>query len=758
MNQLLASFVTECRDLIETSSKALLDLENDTGNKEQIDLLFRAIHTIKGAAGLFEFSPLTSTVHAGEDLLDAVRSGDVAFSTEIADVLLEVLDRVTEWLDDIEASEQLRDGSDAIADGLSQRLRSLIQEGDIVVQSADVSGDEEEALGGWPDGVEPFETDADTLTFVEYRPSETAFFTGDDPLQTVLATPGLEWVEVVQPETWDDVADLDPFLLKIGFRIVSSADAETLDGHFAYVAEEITVERFSPSVSAGAGAAPRVELSEIASDLLASQHTLLTTPKEGQAELNCLASVKDVLTRVARQLGADAPTVDLTGDPDDQRAALLASIEALQTALVPAEVEKVVVQEDASAPARDVDAQATIATAQRNSSFLRVDSDRVDMLMNLAGELVVAKNAIPFLAQRAEGLDGARDLVREIKSQHNTINRIAEELQAAIMQIRMVPVGNILGRFNRLVRDMSRKLGKDIQYLVEGEETEADKTIVDELSEPIVHLIRNSIDHGIEMPKDRVAIGKSETGTIHVRASHREESVVIEISDDGNGINVERVMNKAIERGLIDRDKAEALSREEALQLIFLPGLSTKEEVSDLSGRGVGMDVVASMVRRMGGQISIASEAQKGTTITVSLPLSMAVQRLMMVEVGQGLYGVPVDNVVECQKIDATHISRHRGSEMLLIRDRLVPLLRLDDLFNADTPTDEAEQSVMIVNVEGNETGLVVNRFHPGVDAIVKPMSGVMSRYNCYSGTALLGDGSILLALNLPEIVSCQLH
>ena len=274
----------------------------------------------------------------------------------------------------------------------------------------------------------------------------------------------------------------------------------------------------------------------------------------------------------------------------------------------------------------------------------------------------------------------------------------------------------------------------------------------------MVHLIRNSIDHGIEDAKDRAMTDKPKQGTIRVNAYNKDDSEVVEISDDGKGIDVGRVGQKALERGLIDADRVEAMSLNDKLQLIFLPGLSTKEQVSDLSGRGVGMDVVASMVRRMGGQIAIDSRQGLGTRVTMSLPLSMAVQRLMMVEVGDGLYGVPVDSVVESQKIDPSTIKHHRDTEMVVLRDRLIPLVRMRDLFQCSDAKAPKALSVMVVDVDGHETGLVVDRFHPGVDAIVKPMSGVLSNYDCCSGTALLGDGSILLALNLREIIECLYH
>ncbi|OUD10614.1 hypothetical protein BVC71_03740 [Marivivens niveibacter] len=736
MNSLLDQFVSECRDLIETSSRALLALETDTENPAQINELFRAIHTIKGASGLFDFKPLTSCVHAGEDLLDAVRAGDVAFNSGIADLLLEMLDRLVEWLDSIEDSETLPSDAQEISAALSTRLRDYISDG-AGVNDADDTSQQTEVAAPWPDDIPVLEGAETGLSLITYTPGETTFFAGGDPLRTVLAAPGLLWMQVVQPDDWPDVDQLDPFMLKIGFRLVSSATVPDLEKHFSYDIDDVSIERIAATDGPSA-------IEQLADDILQSQAALLATPQTGVAAENIQKSAADVVARVGRNLNVSD---DAVGDLD----ATIADVRGEPAGNDPAPVDKPQVAEPEKQP-------AAAPAKQRSSGYLRVDSDRIDALMNLAGELIVAKNAMPFLARKAENIEDGRELVREIKMQHNTINRIAEELQAAIMQIRMVPVGSVLSRFNRLVRDMSRKLGKDIRYVVDGEDTEADKAIVDELSDPIVHLIRNSIDHGIEDPTERAEADKPKQGTIRVSAFNKDDSVVIEITDDGKGIAVDKVVKKALERGLIDAERVNAMSANEKLQLIFLPGLSTKEEVSDLSGRGVGMDVVASMVRRLGGQISIDSEPGLGARVTLSLPLSMAVQQLMMVEVGDGLYGVPVDSVVESQKISPVSIRRHRDAEMVLLRDRLIPLVRMRDLFQCDAQDDPETLSVMVVDVNGHESGLVVDRFHPGVDAIVKPMSGVLANYDCYSGTALLGDGSILLALNLREIVECQYH
>ena len=753
MNALLGQFVAEARGLIETASKALLDLEQNSKDKAQIDQLFRAVHTIKGAAGLFDFTPLTKTVHAGEDLLDKIRSGERPFTSEVVDLLLEMLDRCVEWLDQVEKNGRLNDDAAEAGDALSARIRSLM----------DSSGTNPEEKGNatnkalaapWPSYI-PELAVTGPVTHIRYTPAESAFFAGDDPLRTVQTAPGLIWSRIRVPEHWPVEEEIDPFLVAVSFDLISTASQADLEEHFTYILDEVQFETVARSET------PRIapidaSLADAIKGLLASQSQLLRTNHSEPTDANTRASITEVLQRVARKIKIQLPQPD--DEPEISRSTLETWVDVLvrEVNQPPAEAHPQHIIDDSTASSEPPRSNAGAPT--RPNSHLRVSSERIDGLMNLIGELIVAKNALPFLAQKAEAMEEAAGLVRDIKSQHNTINRISEELQAAIMQIRMVPMSTILSRFNRLVRDMSRKLGKEIQYEVEGDETEADKAIVDELAEPIVHLIRNSIDHGLEDPATREAVGKSRSGTIRVRTYQHEESVVLEVIDDGRGIDVDSVTTKAVRQGFIEQDKVDALSHAEALQLIFLPGLSTKETVSDLSGRGVGMDAVASMVRRLGGTIAISSERGQGTKVTLKLPLSMAVQRLMMVEVGDGLYGVPIDRVVESQKIKPAHIRHHRDAEMVLLRDRLVPLIRMRTLFGCPSVEENSDLSVMVVDVDGQESGLIVDKFHPSVDAIIKPMTGVLTPYSCYSGTALLGDGSILLALNLREVVECQYH
>nr|MDH4392859.1 chemotaxis protein CheA [Aquabacterium sp.] len=391
-----------------------------------------------------------------------------------------------------------------------------------------------------------------------------------------------------------------------------------------------------------------------------------------------------------------------------------------------------------------------------NQKVLKVSQDKIDRLMDLIGEMVVAKNALPYLAQRAEEVFQQRELAREIKNQYSVINRIAEDMQHAIMQVRMLPVGTIFQRFGRLVRDISKKLGKEVQLVIEGEDTEADKNVIESLADPLIHILRNSLDHGIELPAVRVAAGKPAQGTLRVSARQEGDRVLLDIVDDGAGVDTDRVRAKAVERGLIPADRADTLTEHEAVQLVFLPGFSTADTISDLSGRGVGMDVVRSAVERINGTVELSSVRGQGTTLRLALPLSMAVTNVMMIEVAGRRFGVPMDLIVETVRVPAEDVHHFKRAQTTVLRGRIVPLRALHDLLALDEPpklNSENELAVLVVRLGTEQIGMLVDDFHGTSDIILKPLEGVLSGITGFAGTALMGDGSVLMILNPKELL-----
>jgi two-component system chemotaxis sensor kinase CheA len=394
--------------------------------------------------------------------------------------------------------------------------------------------------------------------------------------------------------------------------------------------------------------------------------------------------------------------------------------------------------------------------AHVSTKTLKVDQEKIDRLMNLIGEMVVAKNGLPYLASRAESVFGVRELSREIKTQYSVINRIAEEMQDAIMQVRMLPVSFVFQRFPRLVRDISRKLGKEVSLVLEGEDTEADKNIIEALADPLIHIVRNSLDHGIEQPDVRRAAGKPAEGKLMIRASQEAGRVIIDISDDGKGIDPAVIKRKAYDKGIIDEEALERLTDQEAVNLVFAAGFSTVDVVSDLSGRGVGMDVVRSAVERVNGTVTLQSTAGQGTRLQLSLPLSMAVTNVMIIESNGQIFGVPMDMVVETVRIPRSTIHAIKNHQTAVLRGRIVPLRSLNELLATNKPqvsNEEDELATLVIRMQGEHVGIVVDDFREVVDIILKPMSGILGGLPGYTGSALLGDGSVLMVLNLKELV-----
>jgi two-component system chemotaxis sensor kinase CheA len=414
------------------------------------------------------------------------------------------------------------------------------------------------------------------------------------------------------------------------------------------------------------------------------------------------------------------------------------------------------------------DAGAATATADGEPKFnrraddnagnrvLKVEQTKVDRLMNLIGEMVVARNGLPYLAGRAEDQYGMRELAREIKAQHAVINRIVEEMQDAIMQVRMTPVSFVFQRFPRLVRDIARRLGKDVELTLEGEATEADKNVIEALADPLVHIVRNALDHGMEMPDERRAAGKPATGRLVIAARQEADRVLIEVSDDGRGIDPARIRQKAYAKGLVDEAALGRMSDQEAVNLVFLPGFSTAETVSDLSGRGVGMDAVKSAVEALNGTVQLTSAPGRGTRLQLALPLSMAVSNVMIVESGGARYGVPMDLVVETVRVPAQDVHRIKQHEAALLRGRVVPLRSLNELLALERPqrrNDQDEIATLVLRVHGQYIGLVIDDFCGVMEVILKPLAGILGCLNAYAGSALLGDGSVLMVINPKELL-----
>lgn len=799
MNQteLLDQFILEARECLEQVGERLLQVEKAPGDAELLNDLFRLVHTLKGNCGLFEFKPLERVVHAGEDLLDRIRNGKLAYSNDIADALLEAMDFTAQMVDEIEQHGTI----DAKADGRSQSLASSLRthltakaEGASATAPAPASGEGKQELAAEPSSAPPpawsarvpaqLLTQHPQGTLWCYEPEAECFFKGEDPWLLAKQAPGLKHIDVGTQAPWPDLAEADCYRSNLSLVGLSDAPLAYVDDHFRCVSDQLQCISVAAVVQAQAPS-PTQQASEGLASAPAADDTARraaqTMRKRGlqiwDEQLSLLArpgiaagTVKGVHAALSRLVTLLSP--DEVDRPEDNMgaAALAQWAQAHRPGLASQGGASVSADGESSAdeplpfeqgggamsPPPQESGRRSGGEDASHQRVLKVGQEKIDRLMDLIGEMVVAKNALPYLAHRAETHFQQRELAREIKAQYAVINRIAEDMQHAIMQVRMMPVGTIFQRFGRLVRDISRKLGKDVNLVIEGEDTEADKNVIESLADPLIHIIRNSLDHGIELPDVRQRAGKPAQGTIRVAARQESDRVIIEIDDDGAGVDPQRVRRKAIERGLIPEDKAQTLSDTDAVQLVFLPGFSTADAISDLSGRGVGMDVVRTAVERINGQVQLSSEFGRGTRLRLSLPLSMAVTNVMIIEAAGRRFGVPMDLIVETVRMHADDIHHFKQAQTAVLRGRIVPLRALHDLLAMDEPprlNEEGEHAVLVVRFGSENVGLLVDQFHGATDIILKPLEGVLAGLTGFAGTALMGDGSVLMILNPKELV-----
>jgi two-component system chemotaxis sensor kinase CheA len=646
----------------------------------------------------------------------------------------------------------------------------------------------------------------ESLYWIDYTPTPQCFFQGDDPFYTARRTPGLQWGRIVPPEALPPLAELDTYRCVLRFQLLSAASREEIAEYYRYLPDQVRTIAIQPqwlvtpqgglnedptgAVKASARSAdalPQLAEEDAAelSAIVAAQRQILMLDDHSAWRAGQLKSVAGVLINASKVVGDSTAQKQIESAlaqalTQSQGAPLLTWLDAYEKKLS----SKTAGQPDVSSccnecePERKPDARRSASAPEESSAkaagddgpkfgrraedafnapkSLKVDQAKIDRLMNLIGEMIVSKNALPYLAQRAEVQFGVRELSREIKAQYAIINRITDEMQDAIMQVRMMSVSFVFQRFPRLVRDISHKLGKEVQLVLEGEETQADKNIIEALADPLMHIVRNSLDHGLEIPEVRRAQGKSATGVITMRAAQEADRVLIEIIDDGKGVDPAAVKRKAYEKGLIDEAKLEQISDREAVNLIFAAGLSTAEKVTDLSGRGVGMDVVRTAIEKINGTVQVDSTVGKGTSIRISLPLSMAVTQVMVIESDGQQFGVPMDHVVETVRIPRSAIHLIKQSQATVLRGRIVPLKALNTLLGLSAePKANAddELAVLLVQANGEILGLLVDGFRETIGIIQKPLSGVLSGLSAYSGSALMGDGSVLMVLNIKEVV-----
>lgn len=710
-SRLRETFLEEAFALADELEAALLVLERNADDEGCLNAAFRAAHTIKGSAAGVGCHEVAAFTHQLENTLDALRSRRCALDSSIATILLEGVDLLRSHL------VAIRDGSAPPVVGdwvtrMSHRFPSLEERrrnstsasAAVPVDPAlleGLSADQLDTLRGQlASGANPY--------CVRFSLPEDAFARGLDPLVLLhaLADEGAVVRTVPLLERLPDLHTLDPTRCYLGFcsLVVSNGSESDLRSAFEFCPEGSTVEL----------------------TLLDSQH---------------LAGL------LAQSGGGQGEDADVRG-----RWKLLGEVLVEEKLATPSDIERALAKQQALARAGSGEEGRT----------LRVKQERLDSLMNLVGEIVTAYNSLEHLQRLVDSEYRLPDLARRLKGAAGVLGRTAGQLHHEVLALRMVPLRTLFQRLPRVIRDVAARQGKRVALRVSGEETEVDKTVADALVDPLTHLVRNAVDHGIEPPPDRVRANKPEEGTVSIDARREGRSVVIEVRDDGRGIDPDRVRRAAVARGMVDERSAARLSEAETLDLIFAAGLSTAAEVSDISGRGVGMDVVRSNVTRMGGSITVTSRIGKGTIFRLVVPLTVSLFRAMVIRGGGVTFALPLECVRETAVLPPSQRSSVLRRSVATIRGQLVGIVSLAELMGLGGPTSERNAdaegwSVIVVEAGGEQVGLLVEALDQPQEIMVKPLDGYLSAEGALAGAAIMGDGRIALVMEPAALVRLAL-
>jgi two-component system chemotaxis sensor kinase CheA len=753
-NELLEQFLIEGRELIQEATEDLLALERQP-EADRIDRLFRAFHTLKGSVGIFDFAPMSQVLHAAEDLLAALRNGSIGVTAGLIDRALETLDQIGGWLEAIEAAGTLPESAAPAAVALTQALRAEMV-GDAApgprsdAPALDWTADLFEGLPGgglW----------AGPVLAIRYEPLEGCYFSGDDPLNLIRQVPGLLALRIDPREPWAEPAEMDPFSCNIVIRALASTSRDQAASVFRFLPDQVQFGEIEPSQAVpGEGEGPPAlagGLDPLVRDLIEAQRRLLLEPCEGAAFAGRFGAAARVAVNALRFARQSEPAIARV------EAAHAEAAGANNASALVAALDHVLAPASSSLEASDARNSAAEAgppgrSSETASRILRVDAGRIDALVALSGELAIAKNALGVLCRDIERGEDPRAAAGMLRAQHESFERLVAELHRGLMRVRLLPVGQLFRRFARPVRDIAAGLGKDIAFRTEGDDTEADRTIVENLFEPLLHILRNALDHGVELSEARLAAGKPARAQVVLRAFPEGERVTIEVEDNGRGVDPALIRRIAHERGVVSEADAAALSDEEAVELIFAPGFSTAAAVSDISGRGVGMDAVRSAIDRLGGRVGVSSRPGAGTVIRLSLPATMLMSRVMTVQVGRELFGVALDAMVETARIPRDRILPVRDGHAVVIRDRTLPVLDLAALLDVQTERPAADEACLFVTEhEGDLVAIEVDGFGERLEVLLKPADGLLAGLPWIAGTTLLGSGRVLLVVDLVQVL-----
>ena len=768
--ELLKDFFSEAEQQVETLESNVLVIEHDPTNHEAVDEIFRAAHTLKGGSATVEMNELSSFTHKVEDVLDEIRSDRLSVDEKVVDILLSSIDVIKAMLEARANGSVYEENIDDLVSRLKEYIPEKGAKGAKSKPSAPKAAKPAPAAPAKKSSSGPSPFNYPAISESDYMELKSAC-EGNQKLWLVS-------VKFDENNPMNSVGGIQVFaaLKALGSVLKTIPDFDALyeDQFYEFVYYYIASD-------ADAG---KIEDVAFLSDV-----TLVTDAK-----------IVDGASEGGTGMEESEP-VSAAEPEQPTKAVAQASEPAAKAAPEKAEEHKATPQADAKKDAGSVH-------AVQQGSVLRVDSRRIDLLMNLVSETVITKASFNQLAatlgeellrfQTAEstlkssihqlfeqfpsyleqlqegksvkdvrasilgefgGLENIFDtddselksITSKLRSSTQNLGRIASELQEGVMKIRMVPINQIFSRFPRVVRDLQRDLNKKVELMIEGEDTELDKSVVEDLLDPIMHCVRNSVDHGIETPAERKASGKSESGTVILKASNEGNLIVIEIADDGAGIDTDRVKQKAIERGLVHPDKQ--LTEAEAQQLIFLPGFSTADKITNVSGRGVGLDVVKTMIDKLNGTVTVSSQKGQGTTFSIRLPLTLAIIQGLLVRVGKEIYSIPIVSVIESQRILQKDIKTIDSYEVLNVRNEVISVLRLSRLFGIQESHEDEYCNIVIVGSKDKKVGIMVDSLVGEEDVVIKPLRDQFTNSPGIAGASILGDGSVSLIIDVSQLL-----
>ncbi|WP_027407311.1 chemotaxis protein CheA [Anaerovibrio sp. RM50] len=690
-NQYMEMFLDESREHLQSLNDGLLSLENDPEDLSVLNEIFRNAHTLKGMSATMGYTKTAELTHDMENLLDMLRKEQLKVSPEIIDVIFKCLDTLQEMVENISNGES----------------EDLVDVSDLVRQVNAI------AKGESADAAAPAET----------APAETAADTG--------TTGGA--IEINDTEKGVIVEAKNSGLIPYHVHVEISENC-ILKSARSYMVMN-ALDEISDVIKS---VPPAEDLEQEKFDH--SFDVIIVSDADAKAIEGAVSAISEIT--VANVTEFDPEKV---AAPAPAPAA--APVEAAPAAApAPAPAAKA-----APAPAKKADAKPAAAKdakkAHVGGQSVRVDIEKLDTLMNLVGELVTNKVRLEQI--------GMTHRLTDLTETLEQMDRVTTDLQSVVMKVRMVPVSQVFNRFPRMVRDLTKELNKEINLTIEGEDTELDRTVIDEIGDPLMHLLRNSLDHGVEHPDEREAKGKPRTGEVGLIARHEGNNVVIMVTDDGSGINADKIRNKAVEKGMISREEADALPDADAVRLIFLPGFSTAEVITDVSGRGVGMDVVRSKIESLGGNVDVETKIDEGSVFKIKLPLTLAIIQAMLVKVQNEMYAIPLGSIDSTINITPDDIKTVQNKEVIVLRGEIIPIARLGEVLSVPKgeETDEEDIFVVVVHVGDHKMGIVVDNLIGQQEIVIKTLGKLLSGLKMLAGATVLGDGHVAMILDVSSLM-----